>query len=81
MLVAWLSQPTDVPDNCDYNAISEAAISARFPGFVPDTPLKLTRKGPVVEGHYPLPYVMPGGTTYAEVSVRDCSVVRTYLTQ
>jgi hypothetical protein len=72
---------TEIPTNCDYKAVAEQAIADRYPWFLPKTPLKLARKGAVVEAHYPLPHVMPGGTAYTDVRVHDCSVAETWLTQ
>ncbi len=71
----------EIPTNCDYKAVAEQAIADRYPWFLPKTPLNLARKGSVVEAHYPLPHVMPGGTAYAKVRVHDCSVAETWLTQ
>ncbi len=81
LLLSGCAGTSEIPTNCNYKAIAEQAIAERYPRFEPDTPLKLVRRGAVVEGYYPLPYVMPGGTAHAEVRVGDCSVAETWLSQ
>lgn len=81
LLLSGCAGTSGIPTNCNYEAIAEQAIAERYPRFEPDTPLKVVRRGAVVEGYYPLPYVMPGGTAHAEVRISDCSVAETWLSQ